>query len=448
MTETSQSTTLIAATLRETTRLLPTLKQSISLEENYAPRLPQGFIFLLFLMLSGLIGLSAMTTLHQKVECTGEIIAGDKVKVVQPKEGGTITDLMIQEGDLVKQGQPLIILESSAVKKELDVVVDKEQHLQIVADRFRAFGLNQNFDTSQYSDSLEKIVADQKSIYDLQVRAREDQRLNLMNQLDQRRFQLDLILGQEHDIRQELEAVEQQRDMAKKLYEKKLGTGADYRKTEENLSKLRNDLNGLVVKSQEKRQEITEIEGRIVELDTAFRNNALAEMEKTTTELTTLNAQKESLKDRLEHLTITAPMNGIIRNLQDLKVGESLNPDKNIFEIIPVDHIEAELKVSSTEAKKIEVGQQVYVKVTAYEPQFNGTITGKVSSVLGAPLLGESNQPYYTVRIMLDKSYVGTDPQQNLLTPRMVVKAEILTGEKKGLDYILDPLKNIIKQSY
>jgi HlyD family type I secretion membrane fusion protein len=436
MTDIPSTATLIPASFQEVSRQIPTLKQSIFLEESRAPRLSQLTILSMAGLLAAFIGWAAITPFQQTITTQGDIVASDKIKAIQPSAGGILTELNVREGDVVKEGQILLALDSHAIKSDLEALNIRTQLLQIKADRLRAFGSNQNFDLTQYPNSMAKIVADHKSIYDMQIRNREDQRLSIMNQIEQRRAQLALTLGQEHDVRHQMEIAEQQRDGAKKLFEKKLGTATNYRHAEDNLSKLRKELNSLINQSQENRQQITEEEGRIVDLDTNLRQSALKEMAEVTTELASLNEQKIRLLDQLNHLTINAPITGIVRSLEAIKIGGKIQPGQQILQIVPLENIEAEVKVTPSEMKAIKVGQSVRLRVPAYEAQLNGSLEGKVISLAEIPSMGFDNQPYYKVMIRLAKNYIGTDPQQNQLIPGMAVTADIQIEEKTILQYM------------
>ncbi|MBW8309493.1 MAG: HlyD family type I secretion periplasmic adaptor subunit [Candidatus Paracaedibacteraceae bacterium] len=442
MTETTQTATLIPVSLHEVSRQLPTLKQSILLEESRAPRLSQLTILSIIALLSAFVGWAAITPLDQTINSQGKIVAADNFKVIHSLEGGIITEFNVREGDVIKEDQILITLDPQAIKSDFEALKIKEQLLQIKADRLRAFGLNQNFDLTQYPNSMAKIVADHKSIYDMQIRNREEQHLNIMNQIEQRRAQLALTLGQEHDIRHQMEIAEQQRDAAKKLFEKKLGTAANYRHAESNLSKLRKELNALINQSQENRQQITEGEGRIVKLDTDLRQAALKEMEEVTTELATLNEQKKRFQDHLTHLTIKAPITGMIQNLKALKVGEKVQSGQQILQIVPLDNLEAEVKVTPAEMKDIKVGQVVRLQVAGLEAQLNGSVEGTISNIAENPFMGEKNQPYHKVMVKVAKNSLDTDLHYNQLIPGMAVTADIQSGEKTVLQYIAHLIYN------
>jgi HlyD family secretion protein/adhesin transport system membrane fusion protein len=54
--------------------------------------------------------------------------------------------------------------------------------------------------------------------------------------------------------------------------------------------------------------------------------------------------------------------------------------------------------------------------------------------------LDEEQRPYYRAEVLLERAYLGHDPKRNRLIPGMTVQANIITGEKTVLQYLLKPV--------
>lgn len=440
MKENTQRVALIPTSLQRVNQQLPTLKQSIVLEEARAPRFSRLTIMGGIILILAAMGWAAITPIEQSAVGSGEILITDKIKGVQHTNGGTLSEIYVREGDFVKEGQMLFRLDAKDLKLELDIISLKESTLQIQIDRLRALGLNQNFDVTQYPNALSKVVDDQKSMYDMQLRNREDQRLTIGSQLGQRRTQLALTLGQEHDVRHQLEDLEQQRDMTKKLHEKKLGTNADYRRAEEVVVKMRKELAISIDQSQSIRQKISEDEARLIEFDTSLRDQSLTQMGDATAELAHLNEQKIRLQDRLNGLTIKAPISGIAKGVNDLKVGTVIDAGKSIFQIVPLANVEAEIHISPKDIVAVQPGQTVKLTAPAVTTEPAHTLDGKVSQISSVIFTDKHQQPFYKVFVTLTKSYFGSNPHKNQLTPGMTVTADIQTGQRTLAELFIRPL--------
>lgn len=80
------------------------------------------------------------------------------------------------------------------------------------------------------------------------------------------------------------------------------------------------------------------------------------------------------------------------------------------------------------------------IKVGSYDPQRFGVIEGTVDRISPSTYVDEENQPYYKAQIVLAKKYIGMQPEKYKLIPGMTVTADIRTGEKTVLDYLLKPV--------
>ncbi len=443
MTQSSATKTLISTTLSEISEKMPTLKQSIILEENRVPRHSQWIITLSTLLILGAITTAVLIPYQHSLTVTGVIATTNKVRSLHTLFSGSIDKISVHDGDLVKVGQMILSLNTHNLQTELDALQITEQSLQVVADRMRAVGLNQEFDAEKYPNDLAKIVTDQKAIYEMQIRNKEDQKLTLTTQMEQKRAQLALTLGQEHDLRQQMETAEQQRDVAKKLFEKKLGTGTDYRKAEENLSKLRRDLSNLINLSQEHRHQISEHEGKMIELDARLRTDALKEMTDISQQLTQIHEKRIRLQDQLTAMEIKAPITGIIQELTPLKIGEPLSIEAPIAQIIPLENLEATVNVNTVEASRIKIGQTVRVELPQAMDEPLKDVSGQVVNIGQIPVKTDLTT-IIPVTISLSKSFTGMDPQHNLIMPGTQVNVTIMTDKTSILEELLKPLKKKI----
>lgn len=440
MTQTAQKTTLVSSTLSEISEKMPVLKQSIILEETRAPRQAQWAIITSAILICCSLVAIILTPYEHLITSTGTIVTTNKVHSIRPLFSGTIETINVHNGDLVKTNDVILSLDTHKLKIELEALFLTTQSLQVVADRLRAIGLNQEFDTGKYPNELEKMVSEQKAIYEMQLRNKEDLKLTLSTQLEQKRAQLALTLGQEHDLRQQMENAEQQRDVAKKLYEKKLGTGTDYRRAEESLSKLRQELANLINLSQEHRHQITEHEGKIIELDAKLRTDALSEMTKISQQLTQLHEKKIRLDDQIKAMDIKAPITGIIQGMATKKIGDDISGDMPIAQIIPLENLEATVYLKPRDALYVKQNQSVTILPPQALDMPRQEILGKVVNVADAPLKTESST-VIPITVALSKSFSGSDPKNTVLAPGTDVSVTIFTGSYSLWDNLVKPLR-------
>jgi HlyD family secretion protein/adhesin transport system membrane fusion protein len=107
-----------------------------------------------------------------------------------------------------------------------------------------------------------------------------------------------------------------------------------------------------------------------------------------------------------------------------------------------------EAQIPPSDVGHLKPGQPVKVKVSAYEFSRYGNIPGTLESVSASTFQNEDKQSFYKARIRLEKNYAGNDASRNLILPGMTVQADIVTGEKTILGYLLKPIQVAMEGSF
>jgi len=155
------------------------------------------------------------------------------------------------------------------------------------------------------------------------------------------------------------------------------------------------------------------------------------------------------LEDRAERTLLRAPTSGVLRGLAVHRPGTVLPPGGLIAEIMPHDApLVADVRITPRDIGFIEVGQPVHVKVQAFDYARYGAVEGVVERVSAGTFLDEQRQPHYRVRIALKQQHVGRDPGKAQLVPGMTVQADITTGNKTVLQYLLKPIYSAMAASF
>ena len=445
---TNRSLTLEVDPKNQYSSKLSSLDKSLHLEEAKPPHQSSINIFIITAILGGFIFWASVTPIDEVAVTTGQVIPSGFIKSVQHLEGGIISELYVKEGQKVEEGDLLIRLDGMGFLSDLDQALSKQIALRIKEERLRAIGLSQEPAFDSYGPDQEHLVEDQKAIYEMQIRNLNDQKTVVEKQVEQQKEQLDVQMGQETDLRNRLKFVEQQRDVIKQLYEARLKTGTEYRNTEENVTVVQKELNEVLNQMQKTKESIVESEKRLVELDTRMRSEALKEMGTTSAELEEVTATIHKLKDRVSRLDIYAPNSGVVKGLKVTNLKAVIQQGEEIMQIVPSDAIEIEAKLNPKDAGNVKPDQRVTIKVEAYDYARYGSVRGALKSVSASTFLNEDKRPYYKAFIALDQDYVGSNNQKNPITPGMTVTADIHTGGKTLLQYLIRPIYNAYKSAF
>ena len=429
-------------------RHVPSLNRSLHIEEGRPPHSSRMNILIACAITFAFIAWAAITPIDEITDAPGQVIPTGFIKSVQHLEGGIISEIKVHEGDTVKEGQLLLVLDGKGSQSELEQALAKEASLKIRAERLRAFGLGQKPNFSGFVATHKNLVDDQQAIYDMQSKNRDDQRAVIDKQQEQQKALLTVQLGQEKGLRDQLAIVEKQRDVNKGLFDQRLKTGTEYRNAAENASRVRKELDQVLNQMQQTRQAMAESDNKLIELGTHLRHEALREMGNVTAEIAQVKESITKLQDRVNRLEIKAPVSGIVKGLKTNTLKGVIQPGEEILQLVPENAMEIEAQINPKDVGNTQLGQDVTVKVSAYDYSRFGSVSGKLHAISASTFLDENKKPYYKAFITLDQFYVGKDPKVNKIAVGMTVQAAIHIGQKTLLQYLTRPVYNAIKTSF
>lgn len=150
-------------------------------------------------------------------------------------------------------------------------------------------------------------------------------------------------------------------------------------------------------------------------------------------------------QDRLVRSIVRAPINGIVKRIMVTTTGGVIQPGEKIMEIVPADdHLLVEVKIRPSDIAFIRPGQQAMVKISAYDYSVYGGIKGTVEQI-SADAIDEDrkDESYYKVQVRTERNYLGESAKHLPIIPGMTATAEVMTGKKSILDYLLKPLLKV-----
>ena len=427
------------------TRLLST---ATLLEEKGPPGALCHFLLLICLLVGGFVIFSVVTDITEAAVVHGEVVPGDSVKVVQHLEGGIISKVLVEEGQLVSKGQPLARLDEASALAELDQMRALETSLVLRAQRLRAFVMGKEPDFSA-SDKYADLVEDQYSLLEMQLRAQNSQRKVIESRIQQRAAHVAALEEEKTHLQERMGISQELLDMRKQLLDKGLVSRVTYLETERALSQARGDLTGVQGKIAEARGALGEARNSLLELDAKLRNDALGEMGLVTAELAQVREKLARLEDRVARLEIVAPVRGIVKGLRIKTIGGVVRPGETLMELVPLgDALVAEVTIMPRDIGHVAIGQPAKVKISTYDSARFGGLDGTLKQISASTFQEDRGEAYYKGVIELSQDHVGNDPEANPILPGMVVDADIVTGNRSLFRYFLKPIFRGLDSSF
>lgn len=397
------------------------------------------------LLYGGLIAVLALiiwayfAPLEEVTRGEGRIIPSSQLQVVQSLDGGIIQSINVSEGQRVEKGQLLMRLDQTRSLSDI-----REQQARILNLRAETTRLRAQIDMQppMFDPELEaqapQLIADQRAIYAGNLSELEDQQSGLREQKIQRQQDLEQAKSELRQAR-EVSALAQE-ELNKKRPMLRTGAVADtdilqlereVARARGNLERARSEITGTEAA-------IREIDNKLSESRSTFRNRWRAELAEAQVRLNALREEETGLADRVQQAEIRSPVDGIVQRIFNNTVGGIVLPGREIIEIVPVDdQLIVEARVSPVDIAFLRPGLPATVKLTAYDFNIFGGLKAELEHISADTITDDEDNTFYLVRLRtLENELSGDLP----IIPGMTAQVDIITGEKTVLSYLLKPV--------
>ncbi|CAH2030768.1 HlyD family type I secretion periplasmic adaptor subunit [Trichlorobacter ammonificans] len=347
----------------------------------------------------------------QTTRGTGTVIANSRIQVIQAVDGGVLKTLHVKEGDQVKKGQVLAVLDQIRVGASVRELEARLASLRGQAARLRA-EITGDRDIRFPPDVLQfpEIVKVQRALF------------------TQRR----------QSFREEMNTLQVAVKLAREDAQivAKLATTGDVSRSE-------------VIRSE---RALNEAEAQLVNRRNKYYQDIQAELAKAEDDIGQ-NAQVQTQRNQqLSDSVFKAPVDGIVKNVRVTTQGGVLRAGDELMQIVPVDDkLIVETRVKPADIAMIRPGLTAAIRFDAFDYTIYGAVEGKVTYVSADTIKEESKfgeQSYYRVHVETTDNPVKSKSGKSLeILPGMTAQVDIRTGNRTVMQFILKPLKKTLSES-
>jgi len=269
---------------------------------------------------------------------------------------------------------------------------------------------------------------------------RSDQVSVLKTTIEHRIEELKQTKDQRKVWKRHLELLNKTFKMYEKLKEKNLIAHKDFLIVLRDLNKANGEFTRLGSEITQTKQAVSEAEGKLKELDSSLKERALNELGIISANLQETRHKIEKLEERLTRLDIKATIAGTVKGVR-VFTGNVVQPGGLLLEIVPLGkEFVVESRVNPRDIGHIKTGDPVVVKVLTYDYARYGSIKGKLTKISASTFDDADGKPFYKATSSLDQQYLDSQKGKKSLKAGMTVEANIVTGEKTLLQYLLKPI--------
>lgn len=410
-----------------------------------------GVFIAIFLVWGGLAQLSSA------VAAPGRVSVALNHKTVQHLEGGIVKELLVKDGDHVKEGQVLIRLDGAKALSDLGAV--ESQYLEILAMEARLIAERDGAGAIKFNDELksagnEALKATLIKTQQYEFNTRREQLRQEMSAYEERKAQLrQQIEGLKSVIASKEELLKSYREEAKEwaaLYKEQLIDKVRLRDVTREKTRLEGEVSSQKADLSRAMAQITEVDAQMMARRGEFLKEIGATLRDVQTKLSDYKARVTALRESLARTEIKAPATGRVVSLAIHTVGGVIPAARPILDIVPDgEHLIMSCRVDPTNISYVHKGLTAEITFPSFAHiKSIKSIKGKVLDLSADTLFDEgSKMPYYEAKIELTKEGEAELLQHNLqLIPGMPADAMILTGDRTFIDYLVKPVKNMFEK--
>ena len=383
----------------------------------------------------------------------GKISTEGSTKIIQPAVSGVVTSINVHEGQRVKKGETLLALDKTTAEKDVATVSQSLNTARVERDILRRLAVGGNTDDiinnadlpDETKAMLRQFASSQTALSAARQQAVNSTISNYQQQLQfnqQAKNQLEINAQNLKNRKAEIEKQLPSANPVDKLRLQNELTSIDQRITSADSAVL--GQNQQLLQSQSAlTQAQNQSQTQNAETNSAFSNQIITAEKR----IIELENNLVKAKQILAQTTITAPVDGTVLSLTVKTIGGVVNAGQQLAQIVPEKaplYIDAAL--DNQDIGFVKPGQRVVVKVATYPFQRYGYLEGTVENISPDAIQDDKKGLIYKAKIKLNDNKSSKQNQLKLL-PGMSVSAEITTGQRRIIEFFLDPLMTKIDES-
>lgn len=386
---------------------------------------------------------------------SGVVVVKAHKKVVQHLDGGIVSKILVSDGDLVKEGEPLLVLDETQIRAQLEIARGQSIALAAQVARLRAERdqLNHVAYPEMFKNTQDTRIVEAKLAEDNVFYARKknyDGEIEILTQrIGQISSKLVGLKGQvDSKTKLTTSYAEEIRDLNDLLAEGFVDKQR-LRDIERNQALQNGEIAQLNAEIATNQMLIGETRLQILQTRQKFLEEVAAKLTEAEAALNDANERVKANQDKLDRIVIKAPASGMVLGLAVHTENGVISPGNPILEIVPQDaELVVEAKVSPIDIDRVSVGLQAEVRFSAFKQSLIPKMDGNVVQLSADRLEDEkTGEPYYLARVELTPE--SAEKLGGLiLLPGMPAEVLIKTGERTLLEYLIHPAKNALARAF
>ncbi|MBX2808295.1 MAG: HlyD family type I secretion periplasmic adaptor subunit [Cellvibrionaceae bacterium] len=389
-------------------------------------------------------------TVNIVASAEGKIIPSSRVKQIQPLEKALVKTILVEEGQYVQQGDPLIELDNtltasdqSRIQAELHTL---QQQMATSEQLIRWFALPaeqqaQLTAVSTAHTTQQTLTPIYQQLLWQQWQHYWTQYQSLLHTQSKTQAEQAALHEQIHMLEQTLPIVQRRMDKVNALYQKKFASEDEYLTLKQEYIQQTQTLATEQQRLKQLQAAQDEIQQRLHSHGAQSHAQQLTAMVDYQRQYTVLQEELTKAKDRNAKQVLHAPVSGRVQSLATHTIGGVVTEAQQLMLIVPTEEqLEIDVMLDNKDIGFVQEGMPAEIKIHTFPFTKYGVVNGVITTVADDAILDEQRGLLYSMRIAMDRSTLWVEGKEVKLIPGMAVTAEIHTGKRRLIEFFLAPL--------
>lgn len=384
---------------------------------------------------------------------SGTVAVFSNRKVIQHLEGGIVSEILVQEGNAVEEGDVLVRLDRKQAQGNYAVVSARQAFLRAAEARLEAESIDA--DEITFPPEILKVqrsaTGEDPAFIKLQRTLFADRKATKAGQISILRVRIEQLGEELVGLESQRNALSNQRDSINQEIER-LSKGQEGGFVSTNhvaqLSRTQMELEGnlgqVVANIAKVKQGIAETELQILQISQEFVERASTELREIRDQVNEISERVKQAEDILDRTIIRAPVRGIVQNIQIHTTSGVVRPAEHIMDIIPLDDdLIVNARIRPVDIDSVDLNGLAEVRFPAFSSRTTPVIFGSVRT-LSQDIIQPSDpriEPYYVARVEVPEKDIPTEVRGRLV-PGMPAEVIFVSGERTLVQYLVKPLQD------
>ena len=353
--------------------------------------------------------------IEQVTRGDGKVVPSTQIQVVQNLEGGILSEIMIDVGQLVKKDQLLLRIDETRFSSSF-----KQNRVKYLASKSKAARLEAesngtNFEIPQeVINEKPEIGVREKELFESRKREFKSSMQRIREQISQRKHEYRELTSKLVELTRTFALLNKELELTRPLVAQGAVSEVEVLHLERQASMMQGEIATIKQSIPKSDSKLQEAQLELRENQLAFYNKAKSELNDVLAELEDVSASAIAIEDRLRRTNVQSPVTGTINRLLVNTVGGVIQPGMDLVEIVPLeDTLVIETNIKPADIAFLRPNQDAKVKFTAYDFTIYGGLEAKLEHISADSITDDKGNSFYLVRLRTNKNYLG--PETNPL---------------------------------